>query len=148
MNMFSIFYCVIFLRFSLLATVLRHHTGMSVSEVRNTVLHFVVWNEPRAVNGCCSSDDGTCFCELGWISDECIRWISPLNHLFSHLKFSCHRRTVTLVLISSHPNTYLRRCLYSAGLPVAIHSVLIPSTTTAGPIGAILLMVIAVVMLE
>jgi len=38
MNKFLIFCCVIFLRFSLLATVLRHHTGMSVCEVRNTVV--------------------------------------------------------------------------------------------------------------
>jgi hypothetical protein len=71
-NKFLIFCCVLFLLFSLLATMLRHNTGMSVSELRNTVLHFVVWNELRAVYGCCTSDDGTCLCELGRISDECI----------------------------------------------------------------------------
>jgi hypothetical protein len=38
MNKFLIFCSVIFLRFSVLAIVLRHHTGMSVSEVRNTVI--------------------------------------------------------------------------------------------------------------
>lgn len=73
MNKFLIVCCVIFLRFSLFATMLRHHTGMSVSEVRNTALHFIVWNEARAANGCCTSDDGTCFYQLGRIHDECIR---------------------------------------------------------------------------